>query len=1486
MADQAVPKNVEAIHRLTPVQEGILFHAEGGDEAEGVYLLQFTCLLVGALDRQRFADAWRAVIERHAALRTLYTWRGRPHPLGVVRKDVPFELDWIDDRPQVVAEDQGEALAVWMGEQRRAGLDLERAPVFRVSVAASTGERARLLWTFHHVSLDGWSMRVVLDEVLRAYGGEDLAASPPGPGQAAMVDWLGAQDVEPGRAHWRARFEGWEGPRFLDLGDVGPTKRRGAHGPGSRSLERRLVARLSELARDAGVTPAVVARAAWALVLSRLTDTSDVVFGTTVAGRPPGLAGIEDAVGMFIGTIPVRCVIPWERPVRDWLGELHADQLADSVHEHVSLPTIQREVTGGGGGELFDALLVVENHAARTRASDGLTIEQPRFVERSHYDLVLLVEPTGSSWELTVLCGSNWWRSVVLGLVTSMLEELCTDPEGSVAAAVDRTIDADDEERPEEDVPPALPDNALELLLRGGTAARAAVVLGDMSLDWETFRTSVAAVTRRLGAAGLGPGARLGLRMERSADALIAMVAALRAGVVYAPIDPEAPPERVASMVRSAGMDKVIAGLDDLPPDQGGADPAARALEGLAYILFTSGSTGEPKGVEVTLEGLVRSTLARRQVYGESMDVFLLLSPLHFDSSVAGLYWTLLSGGTLVMLAPGEERDPAAILDAIERHGVTHTLMLPSLWLALLETESPRLGGLDTVIVAGEACTDALVEKHFGHLPGTRLFNEYGPTEATVWATVAEARPGRPIGIGQALPDVLAWMVDHRDRPVEIGTVGELALAGPTLARGYAGDPARTDAAFPMLECPPHGMVRAYRTGDRVRERLWGGEWRDRLEYHGRGDDQVKIRGQRIELGEVESAAAGAPGVAEAAATTAGAAGARRLLLYVRGVDGALPEVDAVLDWLRFRLSGAMLPSDIIALKEFPRTATGKVDRGALRDAALLDPESQAAGRPGAVEPREALEGAAGALANVWTEVLGLESFGPDDDFFALGGDSLTSIRLLARAHRLGVKLTPAEFAEEPTIQGMLRRSTASSAGAAPLVTRGGTAFLPAQRWFLEHAAPATAAGRWNFIHVVTFKDEDPSTRDVQQALDVLALRHLALRTPVDQASAGQLRPGEPSVFWSVPVSASMEVEADPIEAVHSPAATPNGAWLAAGFLPREAGASSGRQLLLSAAHFAVDALSMAILEDELRAILAGETLGAAPAPAGAWGAELERFAASEAGSAELDHWLALEDAAVQGLEFGDAGTVADEGAAVAALDPARSRQLAGEAHAALGTTTLDLLVLAVARAAGGRRDRVLLEMETHGREAHLSGLDVSRTVGWFTALWPHVVHCGGTDIGAQIQRTKDDLRAVPGRGAGFGPLRWSHPDPGVRERLAGLPEREVLLNHMGTTDGPPVPDESVVGALRAPELPRGHAVEVLSWVDRVTGELFVRVALSRRVHGEERAGEIARAVVTELGAIIDHCVGADGPGATPSDFPLAGLDQAGLDRLGDLLGD
>ncbi|MEU3435797.1 non-ribosomal peptide synthetase [Streptomyces sp. NPDC006863] len=595
--------------------------------------------------------------------------------------------------------------------------------------------------------------------------------------------------------------------------------------------------------------------------------------------------------------------------------------------------------------------------------------------------------------------------------------------------------------------------------LAAAAPGRAAVVCGEDRIGRGELDAWAGRIAARLASAGITAGERVGILADRSTAMVAAALGAMRAGAAYVPVDPANPDERIAAVLTDARVAAVLVTGDTahrVPRDSprvlrvDGADvrdhgdvmpPAPAAPQDAAYLIYTSGSTGAPKGVVVEHQQLSASTLARREVYpGEP--VFLLLSPLSFDSSVAGLWGTLTAGGLLVVAGPDEYRDPRALLGLVERHGVTHLLGVPSLYDALLAAAEqdgrPRLASLTTVVTAGEPLPEALVRRHFRTFgSGTALVNEYGPTEATVWSSYRRFEEPGPVDIGGPVPGVRLYVLDEAGRPVPRGTTGELYIGGAGVARGYFDRPEATARVFtpdPFAEATASGASpRMYRTGDMVRWSASGG-----LEFLGRRDNQVKIRGHRVELGAVEAALRSCQGIRDAVAVV-DAAGSRLTGFVVTDAPDALP---AVRESLARVLPEAAVPARLRALDSFPLTVNGKADRAAL--AALPDPAAPAAaaanpgpaapGGPAGVEPAPARKApVADPVAQVsaaWAEVLEIATVPADVNFFDLGGHSLLIIRLQeALGRHAGV---------QPSVVELFRRTTVTSQ--AELVREGATA--------------------------------------------------------------------------------------------------------------------------------------------------------------------------------------------------------------------------------------------------------------------------------------------------------------------------------------------------------------------------------------------------------------------------------------------------------------
>jgi amino acid adenylation domain-containing protein/non-ribosomal peptide synthase protein (TIGR01720 family) len=1062
---------VEDAYPLTPLQHGILFHSlESADPA--TYLGQFTFHLAGPLDAPALRRAWQAVAARHPVLRTAFVRRPTGEDVQVVLRavEVPFtEHDWrgapAGDHPRMLDE--------FLAADRARGLDPSSAPVMRVSLVRAGDEAWHLVWSHHHVVLDGWSVPLVMGEVFAAYAA--LLAGrepelPPARPFAEYVAWLAGRDAAAEEAFWREELRGLGAPTRMGI-ERDAAAERGAQGVRELALPADATAALRSLARRHRLTLSTLVQGAWAVLLSRWSGEEDVVFGATTSGRGAELPGMESRVGMFINTLPVRVRVPDRAPLLAWLEELQERQAAMRAVEHTPLVDVQRWSEVPRGTPLFDHILVFENYPASSATAEGtgLALLGSRVAERSSYPFALLVAP-GDTLELRALFDTARFDGDaverLLGHLAALLAGMAHAPGGRVGA-----YGLEPERLPEAGVGAPLPEDAgrpvhLRIVEQARrTPAAVAVSHGAAHLTYgelDARSETLAAVLRGL---GVGPETRVAVFAGASPEAVVGILAVLRAGGAYVPVDPAYPRERIAYLLADSAA-RVLLTRDDLrdavpefgggivaldgqapsPPgplspasgrkgehdnDKGvslaplplagdlrgqavGRGPAEDAStvpvdpDSLAYVIYTSGSTGRPKGVQVTHRGLARSTAARFARYPEPVRGFLLLSSTSFDSSVAGIFWTLCSGGTLHVPLGDAGRDPARLVELGAREGVSHLLCVPSLYAAVLDEVELRPGWAPAAaVVAGEACPRELVERHARLLPGTALYNEYGPTEGTVWCTVHECRPDEAaarVPIGRAVPGARVYVLDRTGRPAPVGVPGEVHVGGGGVARGYLARPGLTAERFvpdPFAEGPGGRM---YRTGDLAR-RLADGA----LEFLGRTDQQVKVRGFRVEPGEVEDALLAHPAVREAAVAAREERGGARLVAYVVLRDGETMDAAGLRSFLRERLPEPLVPSAWVALDAIPRTPNGKTDRGA-----LPAPDAGDAVRAH-VEPRTDTEA---RVAAAWAAVLGVETVGALDDFFDLGGHSLLAMQAVSRIrHALEVELPVHAIFDHPTVE-------------------------------------------------------------------------------------------------------------------------------------------------------------------------------------------------------------------------------------------------------------------------------------------------------------------------------------------------------------------------------------------------------------------------------------------------------------------------------------
>ncbi|MCP2163254.1 non-ribosomal peptide synthase/polyketide synthase [Goodfellowiella coeruleoviolacea] len=1550
---------------LTPLQRGLLFHSLFDDAGADVYTVQLTLELAGAVDTARLRRAAQALLDRHPALRVRFAPLASGSAVQVVPDRVAARLTETD-LSGLAAPAAEAASADLLARDRAERFDLALGPLLRLTLVRLPGHRARLVLTSHHLVTDGWSNPLLVRDLLALYAAEPTGAAPPVPRPYRdFLSWLAERDQTEAERAWARALAGLAGPTLLV--DPDPTR---PPVPPEQLVVPAPAGPLVALARRHGVTLTTVLQLAWAVVLGRLTNQRDVVFGTVVSGRPADLPGVAAMVGPFVNTLPVRVRLSEQDTVAAALVGLRREQTALLDHQHLGLAELRRLA---GVGELFDTLLVVENYpldAAELTGAQraaGLAITGVSGQDATHYPLSLLVQPTGDELRLHVKFRPDLLSAPAADRLAARLTRVL----GRLATA-DRTRLADidvlsDDERDRllrgynsTAAPPATA--ALAELLRAQVAQRptdTALVAGAVAHSYADLDAWANRLARLLVARGVGPERVVAVLLPRTAAFVAAVFAVAKAGGAFLPLDPDYPAERVSGMLREAAPVLVLAdattrtllapGWDVLEvADSGGADPALAdfsaadlgtadllappAPDQLAYVIYTSGSTGTPKGVAVSHRALAtlfaghRTTLfaPARQRAGGARPRVAHLASFSFDAALNPLLW-LLAGHELHLVDESTRRDPDRLVAQLDTAGIGVIQATPT-QVEQLVAAGLLAGPRPPVLLAlgGEPVPPALWDQ-LAAAPGTHAVNLYGPAESTVDVLSCPIEPGTRPALGRPVANTSVYLLDAGLRPTPEEAVGEIYLAGPQLARGYLRQPGRTAERFVANPFGPPGS-RLYRTGDLGRWRADG-----RMEFAGRADRQVKLRGYRIELPEIEVVLAGHPDVSRVVVVLRqDASGRRRLVAYlVAARERAVRDeqvrdepvrVESVRAHAAAHLPDYMVPAAFVVLDELPTTANGKLDADRL-------PEPDFAAARGDARPRDARER---VLAELFAEVLRLPSVGVHDNFFTLGGDSIVSIQLVARARREGLRITPRQVFEHRTPAALAALATATAPAATEDRAAVGAAPLtPIMRRLLDRGGPIDRFCQSVLVRLPVGIDHVGLAAVLQALLD----RHDALRgrLVLDDPAEPVLRiePRRPglaeSLLTRVDTSRSgttPEQLADDHLAAAAGRLDPTAGVLAR-FVWLDPGPARAGHLLLVIHHLVVDGVSWRVLLADLASAWAAVSAGAVPELPGVptawrtWATALAAEAATPARTAELDLWTGmLADPAGAdptderpGASTGRPGpldprrdTAGTAEHLLATLPATRTAPLLTEVpaafHASAAEVLLTGLVLALAGHAGQGGDAVLVEVEAHGREDGVADVDLSRTVGWFTTAHPvrfdlagidrAAAARGGPSAGQALKRVKERLRTLPDNGIGYGLLR--HLNPRTAPVLARLRGPDVAFNYLGRLDTAatgaaewaPVATAAGLGGLADPELPLATGLTVnASTVEGPDGpELRVRWVFAPALWSAQRVRALTEAWFTALDGLAAHGRDADAGGHTPSDLPLVSLSQAQIDLL------
>ncbi|MFE3799919.1 amino acid adenylation domain-containing protein [Nocardia tengchongensis] len=1434
----AAPPRIEDVLALSPLQEGLFSLSRLSGDGIDLYTMQFVVDIDGPLDAALLRRSAQAMLDRHPNLRAAFWDENVPRPVQIVPSYA--ELPWTerDARPE-----EFDAIAE---AERHTPFDLGRGPALRVLLLSvpESGTR-RMILTAHHILMDGWAVAVFFTELLAVYqAGGSVAALPKPRPYRDYIAWLGAQDTAAVTGRWTDYLAGLTGPLLLAGGapiaaDAVPEKTRLLLSAADTEAVRAWAA-------ANGLTLNTAVQFAWTVLLGRLTDRRDVVYGTTISGRPEQLPGVEGMVGLFINTVPVTHRLDRDLPVVEQCARLQRECAAMRDIGHVSLSSVQR---AAGHGTLFDTLFVFENapidDAIRTvTAPDGARFRPIEMESLAHYPLTVVAHMSGDELlvqleampaALPYLPADGLGERLLavlrqlpgIGSATPDALSVVTEAERAAYSTVVPADAADDT------------DSVWRMFERQAHATPEAIALQDSSGSTYTYRelrNLAAALAGEFAASGVGPDTVVALLLPRTVRSIAALLAVFAAGGAYVPVDITLPGARIESILRQArptlvlsdpgtralldsgesgrpdagdavlvdGRPVPVLNLDDAvttvgaPADGVECPRVTRHPDQLAYLIFTSGSTGEPKGVAGTNAALLAYFADHRErVYRPAMA--RLGRPLRiahawslsFDASWQPMVG-LLAGQTIHLFDAEEMRDAHRLCAGMIAADIDMIDTTPSMFAqlnaaGLVDRELPVLA------LGGEAIDAALWARlrelapseggAAGGRRGTAVYNCYGPTETTVEAVVAPIADFDTPTIGTPNAGTSVYVLDSMLRPVPGGVVGELYLSGPQLARGYIGRAATTSDRF--VADPFCSGRRMYRTGDLVRRLPHGG-----LGYLGRADAQVKVRGYRIEVGEIETALRRLPGVDTAAVTVVRRAGGASLVGFV------VAEADRALDPVRTRaqlsdcLPAYMIPARVLALPQLPVNANGKLDGPELTrlaEAALADTGSGTA--PSTATEKE--------LAELLAELFDGRTPGLDDDFFALGVDSIVAISLVNKARRRGLTLTPRMVLATPTIRELAATLDAADAAVTERTADyGAVQPLPVVSWMYEYGNYRRFT-QTALLRLPTGIDRPGIEASLQGVLD----GYDTLRSQLSDTEDGP-RPvtAPPGMVRASDILTHISDPADTAKAVHSVARVlmdeidprtghmVRAAWFS--------GTEHGDILLLTIHHLAVDVVSWHLL---IAALGEGGAL-----PESTSYREFARRMGERAETTEIlaqrDYWrdqLTAPDPAIgRRIPFPDTDTWSSLRVATAVTPvPVTERMLASLTRDE-GVREFLLTALTVTLASW-RRERAqdpahgaLIALEGHGRADDLLGTDTSNTLGWFTTVFPVRLGAGMT---VDIERAEQDpaaaralldavtehLSAVPNGGLDYGLLRYTTRVP----ELATARHPQVEFNYLGRVD-------------------------------------------------------------------------------------------------------
>ncbi|MCB9419968.1 MAG: amino acid adenylation domain-containing protein [Ardenticatenaceae bacterium] len=1477
--------------------------------------------LQGELDETALQLALADLIARHESLRTTFELvDGIPmqfiHPAGL--PDVLFVdgsiYSAVEIEQQIVAE-------------ARKPFDLQAGPLLRVTLFQYDFDRHTLLLVLHHIITDGWSIPILLHELIalyEEYAEGTLASLPVMPIQYAdfalwQRQWLQGERLAEKLEYWREQLAG--APTVVELPTSKPraSSQTFAGADVAFHLSPQLMQQLHALSRQSGMTPYMISLAIFYVMLYRYTGQSDIVVGSAAANRT--MPEQEGLIGFFVNMLALRADLSGNPTVTTLLAHVRDLVLAAQTRQDVPFEKLvdalglERTLSHS---PLFQVTFAYEIDRYQPIERPFLTwIPQDMGVGLVKYDLLMGLRETGSGINGLIAYNADLFDPAAMQRMAdhyvTLLEAALTQPDRSIASlpmltAVEWQTQQQWNEAARYDTP-NWPDVLHRIVsIAQNQPEKTAMVSETAVLTYGELNRRANQLAHFLLEQGVTTETAVGICLERSPLTAVAALAVWKAGGAYVPLDPAYPADRLEFMLtdsqsrlllttRSADSLSAKAGklptlptfvwLDNWQPlaDYPDHNPSPLAgLDNLAYLIYTSGSTGQPKGTAIAHRSLVNMVAWHVDAFQlTAASRTSIVSAPAFDASIWELWPGLAAGATLFIPNDDVRLMPDKMRDWLVEKQITHSFQPTPLADNMLNLTWPEETALRFMTTGGD------VLHHYP--PDTlpfRMVNNYGPTENTVIASTISLNPAQkpttlpPIGKPSGNSQI--YLLDTYLQPVPVGVVGELYIGGAGLARGYWQRPSLTAASFIPNPFSQSSGERLYRTGDLARYLPDDGNHPNGcLEFMGRIDHQVKIRGFRIELGEIETVLSRHPDVHDAVVIVHEEAGHKRLIAYPVMADSQ-PVGERLRAYLQTQLPAYMVPTAFVPIATIPLTPNGKTDRDA-----LPTPTDLPVLREIYAAPETAVEQ---TLADIWQTVLGLRRVGIHDNFFELGGDSILSIRIVAKARDAGLTLNMRQLFQHQTIAELAAViGVGEETAVIPIeIATGQPAPLtPIQHWFFEQnfARP----DQWNMALLLELKRPLPKAT-LEQAVAALITQHDALRMQFEPTGHGwrQRHTSQPNgdwLHWFTGVT-------DPAELIARQQAALNitdGPLFRAAYFDR---GQQPHQLLLIVHHLVMDGISWRILLEDLQTAYeqlergTAVTLPAKTTSFPKWAQTLTRHVQSDQFAPNLDYWL--NNASVSNRipldNPGGSNTMATEVIMNYTLTPEETAALLHEVPAAYNTRIDEVLLTALAQAyqTWTGSPSLSINLEGHGREEILANTDITRTIGWFTTLYPIQLHLSATgQPGDDLKVIKEQIRQIPNRGMEYGLLRYLHPDRELRGRLAEKGTAVLSFNYLGQFN-----EQNEAGLFRivagasessfAPENQRLHILDVNSSIHNQ--QLHLNLHYSRELHHKQTIAQFGNELMRCLRGLIQHCQSPQTQGYTPSDFDKIALNQGELDDL------